>query len=100
MMEQARIKSQETIVGAKIGADAELKQKDATAKEVLEGAKLGASAINKEKDVQLRLKESQMRNDAMVKMLAKRKPSRITHLRRTNPIMEITTNRKENYVTE
>ena len=67
MMEQSRIKSQEAIVGAKIGAEAELKQKDATAKEVLEGAKLGAAAINKEKDVKLRLKESQMRNDAMVK---------------------------------
>ena len=68
MMEQARIKSQETIVGAKIGADAELKQKETTAKEVLEGAKLGASAINKQKEVDLRLQESQMRNDAMVKM--------------------------------
>ena len=68
MMEQARLKSQETIVGAKIGAEAELKQKDATAKEVLEGAKLGAAAINKEKDVAMRLKESQMRNDANVEM--------------------------------
>lgn len=67
MMEQARLKSQETIVGAKLGAEAELKQKDATAKEVLEGAKLGAAAINKQKDVELRLKESQMRNDAMLK---------------------------------
>ncbi len=67
-LEQARLKSQESIAGAKIGAEAELKQKDATAKEVLEGAKLGAAAINKEKDVQLRLKESEMRNDAMLKM--------------------------------
>jgi len=68
MMAQAKIKSQETIVGAQIGADAELKQKDATAKEVLEGARLGAQAVAKEKDVQLRLQESQMRNDAMLKM--------------------------------
>ena len=68
MMEQAKIKSQETIVGAKIGAEAELKQKDATAKEVLEGAKLGAAAINKEKDVAMRLKESQMRNEASIQM--------------------------------
>ncbi len=49
MMEQARLKSQETIVGAKIGAEAEMKQKETTAKEVLEGAKLGASAINNKK---------------------------------------------------
>ena len=68
MMEQARLKSQESIVGAKIGAEAELKQKDATAKEVLEGAKLGAAAINKEKDVAMRLKESQMRNEANAQM--------------------------------
>ena len=68
MMEQARLKSQESIVGAKIGAEAELKQKDATAKEVLEGAKLGAAAINKEKDVAMRLQESQMRNEANAQM--------------------------------
>ena len=29
---------------------------------------LGAQAVAKEKDVQLRLQESQMRNDAMLKM--------------------------------
>ena len=68
MMEQARLKSQESIVGAKIGAEAELKQKDATAKEVLEGAKLGAAAINKEKEVAMRLQESQMRNEANAQM--------------------------------
>ena len=68
MMEQARLKSQESIVGAKIGAEAELKQKDATAKEVLEGAKLGAQAINKEKEIAMRLQESQMRNEANAQM--------------------------------
>lgn len=67
-LEQAKLKTQESIVGAKIGAEAKMKEKDTSAKEVLEGAKLGAAAINKEKDVQLRLKESQMRNDAMLQM--------------------------------
>ncbi len=67
-LEQARLKSQESIAGAKIGAEAKMKEKDTSAKEVLEGAKLGAAAINKEKDVRLRLKESQMRNEAMLQM--------------------------------
>jgi hypothetical protein len=67
-LEQAKLKTQESIVGAKIGAEAKMKEKDTSAKEVLEGAKLGAAAINKEKDIQLRLKESQMRNDAMLQM--------------------------------
>ena len=67
-MEQARLKSQESIVGAKIGAEAELKQKDATAKEVLEGAKLGAQSLNKQKELAMRLKESKMRNEANVQM--------------------------------
>ena len=62
MLEQARITSQETIAGAKIGADAEMESKQIRTKEVLEGAKLGAAAINKQKDVMLREKESQMRN--------------------------------------
>ena len=86
MMEQARLKSQETIVGAKIGADAELKQKETTAKEVLEGAKLGASAINKQKEVDLRLQESQMRNDAMVKMTEQnQKNQQQNNAPKTNP---------------
>jgi hypothetical protein len=62
MLEQARITSQETIAGAKIGAEAEMEAKQIKTKEVLEGAKLGAAAINKQKDVMLREKESQMRN--------------------------------------
>ena len=62
MMEQAKITSQETIVGAKIGAAAEMEAKQIKTKEVLEGAKLGAAAINKQKDIMLREKESQMRN--------------------------------------
>jgi hypothetical protein len=67
-LEQAKLKTQESIAGAKIGAEAKMKEKDTTAKEVLEGAKLGAAAINKEKDIRLRLKESQMRNEAMLQM--------------------------------
>ena len=41
---------------------------EGTELEVLEGAKLGAAAMNKEKDIKLRLKESQMRNDAMLQV--------------------------------
>ena len=62
MMEQAKITSQETIVGAKIGAAAEMEAKQIKTKEVLEGAKLGAAAVTKQKDINLREKESQMRN--------------------------------------
>jgi hypothetical protein len=65
MLEEARIKSQQTIKGADIGAKAEMQQKDITTKEVLEGAKLGAQAINKEKDTALRLEESRSRNETI-----------------------------------
>ena len=65
MLEQARITSQETIAGAKIGADAEMESKQIRTKEVLEGAKLGAAAINKQKDVMLREKESRLRNETI-----------------------------------
>ena len=65
MLEQARIKSQETIKGADIGAKAEMQQKDITTKEVIEGAKLGAQAINKEKDIALRSEESRLRNETI-----------------------------------
>ena len=65
MLEQARIKSQETVKGADIGAKAEMQQKDITTKEVLEGAKLGAQAINKEKDIALRSEESRLRNETI-----------------------------------
>jgi len=63
MLEQARITSQETIVGAQIGAKAEMEQKQINTKEVLEGAKLGAAAVNKQKDINLREKESMVRNE-------------------------------------
>jgi len=63
MLEQARITSQETIVGAQIGAKAEMEQKQINTKEVLEGAKLGAAAVNKQKDINLREKESRLRNE-------------------------------------
>ena len=63
MLEQAKITSQETIVGAQIGAKAEMEQKQINTKEVLEGAKLGAAAVNKQKDINLREKESMVRNE-------------------------------------
>ena len=63
MLEQAKITSQETIVGAQIGAKAEMEQKQINTKEVLEGAKLGAAAVNKQKDINLREKESRVRNE-------------------------------------
>ena len=64
---QAKISSAETIVGAQIGAKAEMEQKQIQTKEVLEGAKLGAAAMNKQKDIALREKESQTRNASQVK---------------------------------
>ena len=65
MLAQTKIKSTESIAGAKIGAEAEMQQKDITTKEVLEGAKLGAQAINKEKDLALRSEESRLRNETI-----------------------------------
>ena len=65
MLAQTKMKSDESIVGAKIGAEAEMQQKDITTKEVLEGAKLGAQAINKEKDIALRSEESRLRNETI-----------------------------------
>ena len=65
MLAQTKIKSTESIAGAKIGAEAEMQQKDITTKEVLEGAKLGAQAINKEKDMALRSEESRLRNETI-----------------------------------
>jgi hypothetical protein len=53
--------------GAQIGAKAEMEQKQIITKEVLEGAKLGAAAVNKQKDINLREKESQLRNTTKVK---------------------------------
>ena len=65
MLAQTKIKSTESIAGAKIGAEAEMQQKDISTKEVLEGAKLGAQAINKEKDLALRSEESRLRNETI-----------------------------------
>ena len=65
MLAQTKIKSTESIAGAKIGAEAEMQQKDITTKEVIEGAKLGAQAINKEKDIALRSEESRLRNETI-----------------------------------
>jgi hypothetical protein len=67
MLEQARLETQKEIVGAQIGAKAEMEQKQIITKEVLEGAKLGAAAVNKQKDINLREKESQLRNTTKVK---------------------------------
>ena len=66
-LEQARLETQKEIVGAQIGAKAEMEQKQIITKEVLEGAKLGAAAVNKQKDINLREKESQLRNTTKVK---------------------------------
>ena len=44
-----------------------MEQKQINTKEVLEGAKLGAAAVNKQKDINLREKESQLRNTTKVK---------------------------------
>ena len=65
MLAQTKMKSTESIAGAKIGAEAEMQQKDISTKEVLEGAKLGAQAINKEKDLALRSEESRLRNETI-----------------------------------
>lgn len=65
MLAQTKIKSTESIAGAKIGAEAEMQQKDISTKEVIEGAKLGAQAINKEKDLALRSEESRLRNETI-----------------------------------
>ena len=66
MLEKARIDSQQTIVGAKIGAEAQMEQKNNEAKAVLKSAELGAQGLSKELDMELRAEEDRLRNETKV----------------------------------
>ena len=57
MLEKARIDSQQAIVGAKIGAEAQMEQANNQVKQVIKGAELGANAVSKSLDMQLRAEE-------------------------------------------
>jgi hypothetical protein len=67
MLEQARLETQKEIVGAQIGAKAEMEQKQIITKEVLEGAKLELRQLLINKKILISVKESQLRNTTKVK---------------------------------
>jgi len=66
ILEKQRIESQESIVGAKIGAEAQMEQKNNEAKAVLKSAELGAQGLSKELDMQLRAEEERLRSNTEV----------------------------------
>ena len=66
MLEKHRIESQESIAGAKIGAEAQMQQNNNKAKQVLKSAELGATAMTKNLDMQLRAEEDRLRNETSV----------------------------------
>ena len=66
ILEKQRIESQESIVGAKIGAEAQMEQKNNEAKAVLKSAELGAQGLSKELDMQLRAEEERLRSNTKV----------------------------------
>ena len=66
ILEKQRIESQESIVGAKIGAEAQMEQKNNEAKAVLKSAELGAQGLSKELDMQLRAEEERLRSNTQV----------------------------------
>ena len=66
MLEKQRIESQESIAGAKIGADAQMEQENNRAKAVLKSAELGASAVSKNIDMELRAEEQRLRSETKV----------------------------------
>ena len=66
MLEKQRIESQESIAGAKIGADAQMEQENNRAKAVLKSAELGAQGLSKDLDMQLRAEEQRLRSETKV----------------------------------
>jgi hypothetical protein len=66
MLEKVRTDSQQAIVGAKIGAEAQMEQENNRVKAVLTSAELGAQGLSKELDMQLRAEEERLRNETKV----------------------------------
>ena len=66
MLEKVRTDSQQAIVGAKLGAEAQMEQANNEAKAVLKSAELGAQGLSKELDMQLRAEEDRLRNETKV----------------------------------
>jgi hypothetical protein len=66
MLEKVRTDSQQAIVGAKLGAEAQMEQKNNEAKAVLKSAELGAQGLSKELDMQLRAEEERLRSNTKV----------------------------------
>jgi hypothetical protein len=66
MLERVRTDSQQAIVGAKLGAEAQMEQANNAAKAVLKSAELGAQGLSKELDMQLRAEEERLRSNTKV----------------------------------
>ena len=66
MLEKVRTDSQKAIVGAKLGAEAQMEQENNRVKAVLTSAELGAQGLSKDLDMQLRAEEERLRNKTKV----------------------------------
>ena len=66
MLEKVRTDSQKAIVGAKLGAEAQMEQENNRVKAVLTSAELGAQGLSKELDMQLRMEEEKLRNKTKI----------------------------------
>jgi hypothetical protein len=66
MLEKVRTDSQQAIVGAKLGAEAQMEQANNEAKAVLKSAELGAQGLSKELDMQLRAEEERLRSNTKI----------------------------------
>ena len=66
MLEKVRTDSQQAIVGAKLGAEAQMEQENNRVKAVLTSAELGAQGLSKDLDMQLRMEEEKLRNKTKV----------------------------------
>ena len=66
MLEKVRTDSQKAIVGAKLGAEAQMEQENNRVKAVLTSAELGAQGLSKDLDMQLRMEEEKLRNKTKV----------------------------------
>ena len=66
MLEKVRTDSQKAIVGAKLGAEAQMEQENNRVKAVLTSAELGAQGLSQDLDMQLRAEEERLRNKTKV----------------------------------
>ena len=67
-LEKMKIQSAEKIAGAKIGSEASQKQAEINARKLMEGTKMGMQASQISQDLDMRAKESRMRQETAAQM--------------------------------